>query len=133
MWMPAQTTTPPLRTARNAAGMSDPTGAKISAASSSNGAGASLSPAHAAPSERAKACACMSPLRVNAAISRPSMTRDLRDDVRRRAEAVDADAPGLARHAQRAVADEARAQPRRNVDVANAARKREAVTRIGDR
>ena len=39
MWMPAQTTVPPLALARSAAGTSAPTGAKMIAASSSSGGG----------------------------------------------------------------------------------------------
>ena len=54
MWMPAQTTRPPLRTARSAAGTSAPTGAKMIAASSGSGGGSSESPAQTAPSARAK-------------------------------------------------------------------------------
>ena len=50
MWMPPQTTTPPLRTARSAAGTSAPTGAKMIAASSARGGVASEPPAHTAPS-----------------------------------------------------------------------------------
>jgi hypothetical protein len=65
MWMPAQTTTPPLRVARSAAGTSAPVGAKISAASTSP-ACCVESPAHAQPSESAKHCASKSPGRVYA-------------------------------------------------------------------
>ncbi len=66
MWIPPQTTTPPLRTARRAAGTSAPTGAKMIAASSGSGADVSESPAQTAPSERANSCACSSPGRVKA-------------------------------------------------------------------
>jgi hypothetical protein len=45
MWMPPHTTVPPLRTARSARGTSDPTGAKMIAASNSSGADCWLSPA----------------------------------------------------------------------------------------
>ena len=55
MWIPPQTTVPPLRTARSAAGTSSPTGAKISAASSGRGGASSEPPAQAQPSERANA------------------------------------------------------------------------------
>jgi len=54
MWIPPQTTVPPFLVAASAAGTSGPTGAKISAASSGSGGGAVESPAHSAPSERAK-------------------------------------------------------------------------------
>src|SRR5262245_23836764 len=50
MWMPAQTTRPPLATARSATGTSAPTGAKMIAASSSSGGSVSEPPAHSAPS-----------------------------------------------------------------------------------
>ena len=53
MWMPPHTTTPPLRTARSAAGTSAPTGAKMIAASSACGGVASEPPAHTAPRLRA--------------------------------------------------------------------------------
>ena len=66
MWMPAQTTRPPFRVARSAAGTSAPTGANRIAASSGAGAGSSVPPAHAAPSPRAKLCAATSPGRVKA-------------------------------------------------------------------
>src|SRR5215210_3792011 len=55
MWMPAQTTTPPLAVLRSAGGTSWPAGAKIMAASRGSGAGAIESPAHSAPNSRAGA------------------------------------------------------------------------------
>lgn len=66
MWMPAQTTVPPLRTARKAVGTSAPTGAKMSAASRLAGVATSLAAARVQPSSSAKACAAASPARVNA-------------------------------------------------------------------
>ncbi len=66
MWMPAQTTRPPFRTAASAFGTSAPTGANRMAASSGSGGAASESPAQRAPSERAKACDAASFARVNA-------------------------------------------------------------------
>jgi hypothetical protein len=66
MWIPAQTTRPPLRTDLNAAGTSAPTAAKMIAASSATGAGSSDPPAQVQPSERAKSCAAASPGRVKA-------------------------------------------------------------------
>ena len=66
MWMPAQTTVPPLRDGRSAAGTSAPTGAKMIAASSCAGGASSDPPAQTAPSARAKACAGASPGRVKA-------------------------------------------------------------------
>ena len=88
-----------LRTAASAAGTSAPTGAKMIAASSALGRRLVRAPAHAAPSERANACASTSPGRVNAKTSRP-WRGDLRDDVRRRAEAVEAEPLRVARHAR---------------------------------
>ena len=132
MWMPAQTTTPPLTVAASAAGSSAPTGAKIRAASSAAGGAESEPPAHAQPSARAKACPASSCGRVNAKISRPLRDRDLRDQVRRRAEAVESDARGVAGHAQRAVADQSRAQQRRGVHVIDACGQREAVVGAGN-
>ena len=61
------------------------------------------------------------------------MPRDLRDDVRGGPEAVEADPPRVAGHPQRAVADEARAQPGREFLVREAVRKREAIARVGQR
>ena len=66
MWMPPHTTVPPGRTAASAAGTSAPTGAKMMAASSATGAGASESPAHTAPMSRANARAFSSPGRTKA-------------------------------------------------------------------
>src|SRR6266545_3416325 len=66
MWIPAQTTVPPLPTARNARGTSSPTGAKMIAASSSSGGPAFVAPAQSAPSSSASACASSSPGRVSA-------------------------------------------------------------------
>src|SRR5260221_10552082 len=60
IWMPAQTTRPPGATALSAAGTRAPTGAKMMAASSGSGGGASDGPARAAPSERAKTWAVTS-------------------------------------------------------------------------
>ena len=60
MWIPARTIVAPFALARRAAGTSAPTGAKTIAASSSSGPGAMASPAHSAPSERAKSCVAVS-------------------------------------------------------------------------
>src|SRR5438876_831611 len=54
MWMPPQTTRPPLRTAASARGTRSPAGAKMIAASSGSGGGASDGPAQTQPS--ASAC-----------------------------------------------------------------------------
>jgi len=58
---------------------------------------------------------------------------DLRDDVRRRAEAVEPDRAGVPRHAQRAVADQAGAEQRRGLRIGGARRQGEAEPGIGDR
>ena len=59
MWMPAQTTRPPLRTAFSAVGTRSPTAAKMMAISSGCGGVSSDPPAHAAPSERATMRRCV--------------------------------------------------------------------------
>ena len=60
------------------------------------------------------------------------MQRDLRDDVRRGAEAVQAEPLGVAGEAQRAIADQPRAQERRRLEVAEAVRDRKAEALVGD-
>ena len=72
MWMPAQTTRPPLRTAFSAAGTSAPTGAKMIAQSSGSG-GACVGAAGPAGAELAREMPvpATSPGRVNAKTSRP--------------------------------------------------------------
>ena len=72
--MPAQTTVPPLRTARSAVGTRSPTVAKMMAASSGAGGGSSDPPAHSAPRLLAKACVLVSPGRVKAKTERPCQT-----------------------------------------------------------
>lgn len=79
MWIPAQTTRPPLRTAFSATGTKAPTGAKMIAQSSSCGGESSESPAQLAPSFCAKTCPAASPDLVKAETALPS--RDLGDDV----------------------------------------------------
>jgi hypothetical protein len=66
MWMPPHTTMPAGPTAASAAGTSEPTGAKMIAASSGCGGASSEAPAQTAPSSRAKACVFSSPARVKA-------------------------------------------------------------------
>ena len=115
MWMPAQTTVPPFATRRSAAGTSAPTGAKIIAASSSSGGG----PQRVAGPLGAELA--REPLRLLVARAREGehapalMARHLRDDVRRRAEAVEPEPLGVAGQPQRAVADQAGAQQRRGL------------------
>jgi hypothetical protein len=72
MWIPAQTTTPPLRTARRASGTTSPAGANTIAASSSTGGASPTAPAQEAPSARANAWPSVSPARVKASTERPS-------------------------------------------------------------
>src|SRR5260370_39076172 len=58
--------------------------------------------------------------------------RDLGDEVRRRAESIEAEPPRIARHAQRAMSDEPRAEQRRGLGVPVALRQRKAVALVGD-
>ncbi len=115
MWMPPQTTRPPLRNARSAAGTSAPTGANRMAASSGSGGASSEPPAHSAPRARAKAWPAASPGRVKAKTRGPA-SGDLGDDVRGGAEAVEAERPAVAGQLQRAPADQAGAEQRRRRD-----------------
>ena len=109
---------PPLASARSAAGTSSPTGAKISARVQLLGAAASeASPAHSAPSSRANACAASSPGAGEGEDPPALVARHLADDVGGRAEAVEPEPLGVARQPQRAVADQARAQERRGLQV----------------
>ncbi len=90
MWMLAQTTTPPLTTALSASGISAPTGAKISAASSGS----------------------------RESVHLPTLgDRNLRKNVRRRAETVEAKPLRVAGEAQCAIADKAGAQKRCGVRI----------------
>ena len=117
MWMPALTTVPPGAMARSAAGTRAPTGAKRSAASSSSGGASFDAPAHSAPRPAGEVHRC--------AIAGPDEgehpaalgARHLGDDVRRRAKAVQPEALGIARHRERAVADETGAEQRRRMGV----------------
>ena len=98
MWIPAQTTVPPRSTARRAAGTSSPAGAKRMAASSGSG-GASPDVPGPLRAERERE-------RLRLAVARPRegedapalVARDLDDDVGGGAEAVEAEALGVAGH-----------------------------------
>jgi len=131
MWIPAQTTRPPFATARNACGTSAPTGAKMIAASSSTGGDWSEPLAHMQPSVRER-------LRTRIARPRqginlpPLRPRDLRDDVGSRAEPIEPEAIARPRHAERPIADQAGAKQRCRLDVAEARRNRQAISRVGD-
>ena len=133
MWMPAHTTVPPLASARSAIGTSAPTGAKTIAASSGSGGAAPD-----APGPLGAEPACEARARVVAGARErehpaPLVAGDLADDVRRGAEAVEAEALGVAGHPQGAVADEPRAQQRRGLEVRVAVGDREAEALVGDR
>ena len=118
--------------ARSAAGTRAPTGANSSAASSSSG-GALVR--------------CAGPFGAEAAgevdrrlIARPDegehaatlSPRHLGDDVRRRAEAVEPEPFGVARHGERAVADQPGAEQRRRMSIVALAGEGEAVAFVGD-
>ena len=121
MWIPAQTTTPPWRTARErgrhelAGRGEDDRGVELlgRALVGASGPGARRGRART-PASRA------SPGRVNANTERPSATRHLGDDVRGGAEPVQADALAVAGEPQRAEADQPGAQQRRDREVAEA-------------
>ena len=97
------------------------------AASSSSGAGPSASPAHSQPSSSAKACDASSPGAREGEDPPALVQRDLADDVRAGAEAVEPEPLPVAGHAQRAVPDEPGAQQRRRLEVAEALGQREGV------
>ena len=61
------------------------------------------------------------------------MARDLGDDVRGRAEPVEAEALRVAGQPQRAVADQSRAEERRGLQIRITLREREAEALVGDR
>ena len=133
MWMPAQTTTPPGASAaqrrrhERADGREDDRGVELLRRR-----GADRSPAHSQPSERANACAAVVAGAGEGEHAPPLVERDLADDVRRGAEAVEAEALGVAGHPQRAVADQPGAEQRRGLEVAVAVGQREAEARVGD-
>ena len=130
MWMPAQTTVPPLPRARRAAGTSSPAGAKMIAASSSSG--GVPAPAHSTPSERANALRLFVSFPRHGKQSASLPAGDLRDNVRRGAETVEAKPLGVAGHSQRPVADQAGAEQRRDLEIGVAVGKREAEALVGD-
>ncbi len=129
MWMPPQTTMPPLRTAaqrrrhQGADRREDDRGVERLGRRSSE------PPAQTAPRRRAKAWAAASPGRVKAKTPPALVAGDLRHDVRRGAEAVEAELPRVAGHAQRAVADQAGAEQRRRLGVVIAPRAAESSRR----
>ena len=133
MWMPAQTTVPPLASARSAAGTSAPTGAKMIAASSGSG-GAAPDVAGPLGAELAREALRRVVAGAREREHAPALVAgDLADDVRGGAEAVEAEPLGVAGHPQRAVADQPGAQQRRGLEVRVAVGDREAEARVGDR
>ena len=79
--------------------------------------------------ERLRLVVALARDREDAAALRP---RDLRDDVRGGAEAVQPEPLGVAREPQRAVADQPRAEQRRRLEVAEPVGDREAEALVGD-
>ncbi len=131
--MPPQTTRPPLRTAASALGTSAPTGANRMAASSGSGGVSSDPPAHSAPDRAGE--------RLTGDVAGPGESEhapplpaaDLGNDVRRSAEAIDADGPPVPGHFERAPADEAGAKQRRGPNRVEVIGQREDKRRLGDR
>src|ERR1700759_622233 len=115
MWMPAQTTTPAGAQAFSAAGTSGPAGAKMIAASSGSGPGCVESPAHSAPSESARSRAPSSLPRPDADHGAPLVHRPLADAGGGGANPVQPEPDAVARHPQRAIADQPAAQQRRDL------------------
>jgi hypothetical protein len=101
----------------------------IAASSSSGGAPA---PAHSAPSSRANACASRVALACHREHAPSLVPSNLRDDVRRRAEAVQPEALGISRQPQRPVPDQPGAQQRRRLQIVEAVRDGKAVALVGD-
>ena len=129
--MPATASVPPWSSARSATGTSSPAGANRIAASSGSGGAASAGPADAAPSSQRELAGLR---RAGQHVHRgPLGERDLRHDVRGRAEPVDPE-PAARRQLgplQRAVADDAGAQQRSRLAVAER-RGQPVGERLGD-
>uniref|UniRef100_A0A0U1PBP6 Uncharacterized protein n=1 Tax=Mizugakiibacter sediminis TaxID=1475481 RepID=A0A0U1PBP6_9GAMM len=133
MWMPAQTTVPPLAVAASAAGTSAPSGANRIAASSGSGGAASDAPRpHGAQFARERLRGGIAGARERIHLA-ALVARQLRDDVRGGAEAVQPEPARVAGEAQRAVADQAGAEQRRGFGVAVLRGQGEAVARVGER
>ena len=134
MWMPAQTTVAALRERARAppgrARRPGRTGSRRRAPRA--GAGRSRPPTRRRARARTPAPRASSARRERE--HAPALVpRDLRDDVRRGAEAVEPEPLGVAGHAQRAVADQPGAQERRRLLVRVAVGDREAEALVGDR
>ena len=118
MWMPAQTTRPPLRTCSSASGTSAPTGAKrIAASSASGGAWPRILRRGAAERAARRPAPAPSPGRVKAWTA--AAGRDLGEDMGGGAEAVEAERLPFPGQLQRAPADQPGAEQRRRLDVAD--------------
>ena len=115
--MPPQTTTPPLSTARKAAGTKAPAGAKIIAASSLAGAGLSESPAQTAPRRRANAWATLIPRPGKCKDLALLEARDLRNDVGGGAKAINPQAPCIAGLPKRAISNQPGTEERSRGDI----------------
>ena len=130
--MPPQTTAPPFFVAASARGTSAPTGAKISAASSGSGEGASES-LRRGRAEREREFRRRLIARPHECVNALALSdRNLSDDMGGGAEAVDADRFRRTRHLQRAPADETRAQQRRERRRIAGLGQRKTVGRVGD-
>ncbi len=118
MWIPPQTTTPPLPTARSASGTSEPTGAKTNAASSGSGGISSGIPRPGRPQLPGEGLPAGVPGPGEAVYLSALVHCHLGDDVRSRPEAVDAEPLDmLTSHAVGAVPDQPCAQQRRDLDI----------------
>jgi hypothetical protein len=130
--MPPETTVPPFLVALSAAGISAPTGAKISAASSGSG-GASSEPHRA---EIAGEILAGDIARLGEGEHLPALEfRDLGDDVRRCAKTVNSDSFSFSGSfdgkPQGAIADQPGAQQRSRRDIVEFGRQREAIALVG--
>ncbi len=130
--MPPHTTVPPFRVAANAAGTKRPDRGENEGGVERLG----RRLVGAAGPHRAEAAREILRLLVARAGEGEDLAalvaRDLRDDVRGRAKAVDADALAVTGQSQRAVADQAGAQERRRLDIAVARVDRKAIALVGD-
>jgi len=113
-------------------GTSRPTAAKMIAASSACGGASSELPVQTAPSSRARAC-CRLVAATGEGVHLASLPRhQLREDVSRRAESIEADSLRVAAHPQRAISDQSGTEQRRDLLRRLVARELEAEALIGD-
>src|SRR5262249_22336737 len=120
MWMPASATVPPAARVRSARGTSSPAGAKMTMPSARGGIRSAGPPTHPPPRARRGRRPGGGGLRRAELSGGAAGPRDRQRDVRRRAEAVEAKRPARrdSRELERAVADDAGAQERRRLGVA---------------